>query len=351
MNRTDRYNRKWLRLIRVLYPLVSLICFLFPFLPGYVLRRSLSRVQGIAVSVGRIRVTPFAFKIKVEDLMLKEQVDIADPKVYLSAETVEIDIVSAKLWRGEVCGSVSIQDMSVSVYKEMLSGIELKPGNPLLGLDIGMDITLQRLDVLNAKVQYTDVTAVPALSVMVDQIYLSAKDISTVPERQSNADINIKAQVYEGVFQAAMTVDLLSRTPDFVLDTHLSGVNMVLLNDFFQRYGRFDVSSGTMTMTSEIKAMAGKFGGYVESVIDDLHILGPEDKKDNILRYLWEGLVGFMLDVLKDHHTDELKTRINFEKPFKDPEVQVGKAVGEVLANAFLHGLTPYLRNEVKVNL
>ncbi len=351
MNRTDRYNRKWLRLIRIFYPLVSLICFLFPFLPGYVLRRSLRRVKGVAISVGRIRITPLAFKIKVEDLMLKEQVDLDDPKVYLSARTVEISIVSAKLWGGEVCGSVAIKDLSVSVYKEMVSKIQMTPGNPLIGLNIGMDITISRLDISNARLQYTDETVSPALSVMIDQTYLSAKDISTVPHRQSNADINMRAQVYEGVFQAAMTVDLLSRTPDFVLDTNLSGVNMVLLNDFFQRYGRFDVSSGTMAMTSEIRAMAGKFGGYVESVIEDLHILGPEDKQDNILRYLWEGLVGFMLDVLKDHHTDELKTRINFEKPFKDPEVQVGKAVGEVLANAFLHGLTPYLRNEVKVNL
>lgn len=351
MNKSGRYNRKWLRLIRVLYPIVSVICFLLPFLPVYILRRSLARVKGVAISVGKIRLTPLAFKIRIEDVLLKEHMNAEDPKVYLSLATLEIDIAAAKLWRGELSAAITCDEARVAIVKELFSKITMAPGNPLLRLDIGMDITLRRLDITKGRVQYWDETTQPAISILLDQIYISAKDISTIPERQSNADINIRAQIYDGTFQAAMTVDLLSRTPDFILDTNLIGVNMVLLNDFFQRYGRFDVSSGTMAMRSEIRAMAGRFGGYVDSVIEDLHILGPEDRGDNLLRYLWEGLVGFMLDVLKDHHTDELKTRINFEKPFKDPEVQVGKAVGEVLANAFVHGLTPYLRNQVKIDL
>lgn len=281
--------------------------------------------------------------------MIRGQVD--DPKVYLSLASLEIDIAAAKLWSGEISAAINCEEVQVAIIKELFSKISVAPGNPLLRLDLGMDITLRRLDILKGRVQYWDDTTEPSMSVLVDKIYITARDVSTIPERRSSADINVRAQIYEGTFQAAMTVDLLSRTPDFILDTNLTGVNMVLLNDFFQRYGRFDVSSGTLAMRSEVRAMAGRFGGYVDSVIEDLHILGPEDRGDNLLRYLWEGLVGFMLDVLKDHHTDELKTRINFEKPFADPEVQVGKAIGEVLANAFLHGLTPYLRNQVKINL
>lgn len=351
MDRSGKYNRKWLRLAWLLYPLASLLCFLFPFLPGYILRRSLRNVKSISVSADRIRLVPFKFKIVVGKLLIQQQSSLSDPGVYLSIRDLKIDVVAARLWSGEICATIFCADPDVAVIKEMFADLSVQPGNPLLRLNIGMDITIDKVTLTNGRVRYSDTTISPAWSVSVDQIDLTAMDISTAPDRQSNAALNVRARIYEGIFQATMTVDLLSHTPDFVLDTDLSGVNMLLLNDFFQRYGRFDVSSGSMAMRSEIKAMAGKFGGYVESVIEDLHVLGPEDKNDNILRYLWEGLVGLVLDIMKDHRTDELKTRIEFEKPFKDPEVQVGKAVGEVLANAFLHGLTPYLRNEVKIDL
>lgn len=351
MKKSGRYNRKWLRVALLLYPIVSLICFFFPFLPDYILRRSLRHVKRMSVSAGKIRLIPFSFKIRVEDLLLTEQSGLSDPKIYLSIRDLQIDIMATKLWSGEISADIFCAGPSVAVIKEIFSDLNVQPGNPLLRLNIGMDITINALDIRDGKVHYSDATSRPPLSIVVDHIDICARDISTVPERQSNAALNVRARVYDGIFQAAMTVDLLSHTPDFILDTDLSGINMVLLNDFFQRYGRFDVSSGSMAMHSEIKAVAGKFGGYVESVIEDLHVLGPEDKNDNILRYLWEGLVGLVLDIMKDHRTDELKTRIEFERPFKDPEVQVGKAVGEALANAFLHGLTPYLRNEVKINL
>ena len=351
MNRTGKYNRKWLRLAKVFYPLFSLICFLFPFLPVYILRRSLANVKGISVSVGKIKLLPFAFKMTIESLQIKEQADINDAQVYLSAAIVELDVDASKLWQGELCGCLSTVDLGVGVLKDTFANVKVEAGNPLLRLDLGMDITLSRLDIMNGHIQYTDRSGPVPVSIRADQININARELSTISGRQTDSNINIHARIYEGAIRASLTVDLLSHTPDFVLNASLDGVNMVQLNDFFQRYGRFDVSSGMMTMHSEVKAMAGRFGGYVESTIDNLHILGPEDKNDNILRYLWEGLVGLMLDTLKDHRTDALKTRINFEKPFNNPDVHVGKAIGEVVANAFVNGLSPYLRNEVKISL
>lgn len=346
-----KYNRKWLRLARVFYPLASLILFLFPALAKYILKRSLKNVKGVHVSVASLSFTPFAFKVIAKGILIQENTARADAHVYFSADALELQIEPGALWHGEVIASITCTTPFVSILQKVLSNVKVAPGNPLLRLNIGMDVTLRKVEIIEGKITYTGASSETPFSVTADRIELIARDISTLPAWSTNAALNIRAHLYGGVFEAAMSADLLSRTPDFVLDTDIRGVNMVLLNDFFQKYGRFDVSSGTMNMHSEVKAMSGKFGGYVESVIEDLHVLGPEDKGDNILRYLWEGLVGLMLDVLKDHRTDELKTCINFEKPFKDPEVHVGVAVREVLANAFVHGLTPYLRNEVKINL
>jgi hypothetical protein len=76
------------------------------------------------------------------------------------------------------------------------------------------------------------------------------------------------------------------------MNAKLENTSLPKLNDFFKAYGKFDVSSGKFGLYTEIAAKDGKFVGYVKPVMRQLKIIGQEDRKDNILQKLWEGVVG-----------------------------------------------------------
>src|SRR5207344_136845 len=100
------------------------------------------------------------------------------------------------------------------------------------------------------------------------------------------------AEVYEGKFNMDMKLNPLADRPTFDLNARLDNTNLVLLNDFFKAYGKFDVNKGTFGLYKEVAAKEGAFKGYVKPVIKDLDVVGAEDQKDNILQKLWEEIVG-----------------------------------------------------------
>jgi len=47
-------------------------------------------------------------------------------------------------------------------------------------------------------------------------------------------------------------------------------------------------------------AKEGKFVGYVKPVIEELKVLGPQNRKDTFFQKIWESLVGVVSTVLKN---------------------------------------------------
>jgi hypothetical protein len=347
-----KYNRKWLRLAFALYPIVSIVCFVFPFIPRYVINKLLTGLKGFTGHAGSVTITPFAVHITAKDFYLDIiKPDTKERRIFISAESIMVSLSWIRLWSGTLSGVIKCTAPSFTFSKDDFSGVGMN--NPMYGIDIGMDILLEKLEIAGGRFEFVDEATTPTVALLVNNISLTVSNVSTVilPDTGFLSDIILRGDLYEGRLDANMKVNLFSRTPDFSLNAGISDVNMVLLNDFFRAYGKFDIHSGVMGMHSEIESRDGRFRGFVESNIKELQILGPGDNKDSIGKYLLKSLIGVVTELLEDHTTDELSGKINFDESFQNPEIHIGRAVIEVLANAFVHGLTPYLRNEVKIDL
>jgi hypothetical protein len=61
--------------------------------------------------------------------------------------------------------------------------------------------------------------------------------------------VTASALVYEGTLNFNMKLNALAVNPTFELNAEMKNTNLVLLNDFLEAYGKFDVNRGNLVCT------------------------------------------------------------------------------------------------------
>ena len=154
---------------------------------------------------------------------------------------------------------------------------------------------------------------------------------------------------YEGTLDFTMKLNFLAAHPTFDLNTELKNTNLVKLNEFLQAYAKIDVNKGTFGAYAEVAAKEGRFIGYIKPLIKDLDIVGKEDRDDNVLRKLWEGMAGTASQVFRNQEKDQLATRIEFSGTVENPHTSVWYTIVDILRNAFIHALQPAIDNQISI--
>jgi hypothetical protein len=78
-------------------------------------------------------------------------------------------------------------------------------------------------------------------------------------------------------------------------------------------------------------------------------VLGPEDRKDNVLRKLWEAFAEGIGEVFENQPKDRVATKVPIRGTVKDLDTNVWYAIGEVLRNAFIQALQPSIDQEINI--
>jgi len=149
-----------------------------------------------------------------------------------------------------------------------------------------MPLKINRLEMQNGKLRFIDSTSTPMVDIAMTDIYLLAQNLRNVYDSSSllPANVLLTSSAYEGFLELNMKLNPLAEKPTFDLNVSLEKTNLVLLNDFFKAYAKIDVNKGTFGLYTEVASEQGKFTGYVKPLIQDLKVLGAEDREDNIFR-------------------------------------------------------------------
>lgn len=109
------------------------------------------------------------------------------------------------------------------------------------------------------------------------------------------------------------------------------------------------MNKGTLSLYTEIATREGAFSGYVKPIIKNLDVLGKEDRKDNLLRKIWEGLVGTAGSILTNPRKDQVATKISLQGRLDDPKVRSWVAIIDLMRNAFIRALEPAIDREINI--
>lgn len=214
-----------------------------------------------------------------------------------------------------------------------------------------MPLEINRLEFRDSRLQYIDNTSKPPVNISMTDVDVLALNLRNSYDSASvlPARIDAEATVYDGRLDVEMKLNPLAEVPTFDMNASWKNTNLVKMNEFFQAYAKLDVNSGTFGLYTEVAAKEGNFTGYVKPLLEDVDILGKEDRKDNILRKVWEGITGTVSEVFENQSEETFATKIPFEGRIENPKANIFFAIMQILENAFINALQPSIDQQINL--
>ena len=355
MKRKHRTGRKAVTIVLVVVALVVAVRLALPYVILNYANKTLSELDGYNGHIEDIDLAIIRGAYKIDSIYIN-QVDSVTKKEtpFLAASLIDLSIEWRALFKGSLVGEVIVENPVVRFTKEKVEPKEVQQDSSDFKqvLKDLMPLEINRLEFRNGRIQYVDNTSKPKVNISMTDVDVLATNLRNSYDSAAvlPATVNAEATVYEGRLNMEMKLNPLAEVPTFDLNAEWKNTNLVKLNEFFQAYAKIDVSKGTFGLFTEVAAKEGSFTGYVKPLLEDVDVLGKEDKKDNILRKVWEGISGTVSEVLENQSEETFATKIPFRGEIDDPKANIFFAIMQILENAFINALQPSIDQQINLS-
>ncbi|MCB0763882.1 MAG: DUF748 domain-containing protein [Flavobacteriales bacterium] len=332
-----------------------MIRLVLPYILLHLLNDRLANIPGYTGHAEDLNLALIRGAYQIEGIHLDKVDSIsADTTRFIAAELIDLSVEWKALFHGSIVGELEVDRPDVFFVKDAVEPAEVQADTADLGalLEDLMPLKINRVQLRNGKLHYLDPGSTPKVDIQMTAIDALARNLRNSYDSTEvlPAALDITARVYGGTFALNMRLNPLSKDPTLDMNAELKDVRLVELNEFLQAYGNVDVNKGTFGLYTEIATRQRQFDGYVKPVINDLDVLGPEDRKDTFFRKLWEGLVGTAGAILTNPKEDQVATKVRFSGKLDGPRTNTFYAVVDLLRNAFIRALQPAIDREVNIN-
>jgi uncharacterized protein involved in outer membrane biogenesis len=273
------------------------------------------------------------------------------PVPFFSAPTVDLSVEWKALFDGAFVGEIHFE-------KPQLNFVN---GASKATTQVGLDkpwtdkirelfpLKINRATVSGGEIHYRDFNKKPKVDVEIDQVRMVATNLTNSRKLSEtlNAEVEIAARpLKSGQLKANIDMDPYAAKPTFSSELEISGVPLVKLNDFAKAYAGITFEEGTLKIAVAMKSEQGKFRGYVEPVFDKMVIFDPKEDTESPIDFIWQGIVGGLTRIIRNHPKDRFGTKVPISGSFDDPAPAVMETVWNVFRNAFVKAFEGTLKND-----
>ena len=347
-------KRRALKIILIAVVVLAAIRIALPYVVLHFANKRLANMPGYYGHIEDIDITLIRGAYQIDSIYLnKLDSNTQKQTPFFSAKQIDLSVEWKALFHGSIVGELVFESPTIRFTKEKAEPKQVqKDSTSFKDLkDDFMPLQVNRVEINNGSIAYTDNNSKPKVDIALTHAHVLAKNLRNSYDSSVllPASMRATADVYEGTLEINMKLNPLAHDPTFDMNAELKNTNLVKLNDFFQAYAKIDVNKGHFGLYAEAAGKNGRFTGYVKPVIQDLDVLGKEDRKDNILQKVWEGLAGTVGQVFKNQSKDRVATKVPFEGSLKNPDTNTWYAIGQILQNAFIQALQPSIDDQINI--
>jgi hypothetical protein len=354
MERRHKRRRKAVTIVLVVLALIVAVRIALPYVILKYANKTLAEMDGYNGHIEDIDLAVIRGAYKLDSIYIN-QVDSVTKKEtpFLAASLVDLSIEWRSLFKGSLVGEVIVDNPVVRFTKEKVEPKEVAKDSSDFRkvLEEFMPLKINRLEFRNGQLQYVDNTSNPKVDISMTDVDVVALNLRNSYDSAAvlPARIDARATIYDGRLTMKMKLNPLAEVPTFDMNAEWKNTNLVKLNEFFQAYAKIDVNKGTFGLYTEVAAKEGTFTGYVKPLLQDIDVLGKEDRKDNILRKVWESVTGTVSEIFENQSKETFATKIPFHGDIKDPKANIFFAIMQILENAFINALQPSIDQQINL--
>ena len=348
------FLRKPVKILLIILGILIIVRLILPSVVLHYANKTLAGMNGYYGHIEDIDIALIRGAYKIDSIYLNKVDTITQKQTsFFSASEIDLSVEWKALFHGSIVGELIFEKPILKFSKDNVEPKDLRNDSTDFRelLNDFMPLNVNRFEVNRGQIQYIDQFSSPAVDIKMTDVNVLALNLKNSYDSAVllPATVRADADIYEGTLNFNLKLNPLADQPTFDMNAELKNTNLVLLNDFFQAYANLDVNKGTFGMYAEVAAKQGAFTGYVKPIVQGLDVYGPEDKKDNIFRKIWEGLAGGASEVLENQPKDQFATKIPFEGRLDDPKANIWVTITNVLQNAFINALQPSIDNDINI--
>jgi hypothetical protein len=347
------FKRRGTKILMITVGVLIIVRIILPYVVLHFANKTLSNMPGYFGHIKDIDLAVYRGAYKIHNIYLHKVDTLSmEETEFFESRTIDLSVHWGALLEGKIVGELTLDSPRLRFTKDKVEPKQVAEDTTSfrMVLDKFMPLRINRFEIHEGVIQYIDSTSNPRVNVQLDNTSVIAENLTTEKSSETlPSSVEASANLYGGKLSLHMRLDPLREEPTFDLNTELTDTHLPELNDFFQAYAKIDVNKGTFGLFSEVAAKDGKFIGYVKPLIKELDVLGKEDRDDNLLRKIWEGLAGGIGEVFSNQKHDQVATKLELKGSFKNTKLDIWNAILEILRNAFIQALQPSIDQEISL--
>jgi hypothetical protein len=208
--------------------------------------------------------------------------------------------------------------------------------------DPGLMLRIDRLDVVKSTVGFVNKTVNPSYRVFVSDTSLTLTNLSSLPSGETSEAKLTGKFMGSGPASADFKLHPVRPGPDFNLAVEIDETDLKTMNNLLRAHGNFDVVAGRFSLYTEMKVRDRRISGYVKPLFQDMTVYDArQDRDKNVLRKVYEGVVGGVSRMLQNRPRDEVATVVDVSGRLENPNTSVIETIVGLVQNAFFRAILP----------
>jgi uncharacterized protein involved in outer membrane biogenesis len=344
------YRSKLLWAVVILVVAAIVVRAMLPIWVRDYVNRKLSEIEGYTGHVADVDIHLWRGAYAIHGVEIKKTGGSV-PVPFFAAPAVDFSVEWKALFHGALVAEVHFERPQINLVNAKSKASTQAPVDEPWTQKIRelVPLKINRFTVAGGEIHYRDFSRTPKVDVEVDQIRMVATNLTNSLKLSEtlNAEVEIAGRpLRSGSLKANIDMDPYAAKPTFALELEASGIPLVKLNDFAKAYGGITFEEGTLRIATSMNTKQGNFTGYVEPVFDKMVIFDPSEDNDNPIDFIWQGIVGGLTRIIRNHPKDRFGTKVPISGSFDDPAPAVMDTVFNIFRNAFVRAFEGRLTND-----
>jgi len=343
-------NRRWLRSRVVLACFLVFVLLLvavrvaLPYVLRELINRRLNAIPDYGGQVAEVGVSLYRGAYQLQGMQIvKRNGAVKEP--FFLARNIDFSLAWRELVHGKVVSDIYLDHAVLNFVKgptDESSQLAVDRRWQDVINDI-FPISITFLKITDGQLRYVDATSKPLVDVRVAHLLAVATGLRNRPAEKGEefpAALDLLGEtIGGGNLHIAAQAEPLALKPHFLLKFELDEVSLPALNEFLRAYGGIDVSGGTFKGYLEMIARDGHFSGYFKPFFQHVNFSPKPGEERPLGQKIWETLVRTFALIFKNHHKDQVATRMPFSGEFGSMNVGIWQTFVNLLRNAFIQAL------------
>jgi hypothetical protein len=342
--RTRGHSRGWL--IGILIVLVVLIAarIALPYVLRSAINRRLNNIPDYGGHVTSVSVSLYRGAYHLSGLeIMKRNGQVQEP--FFSGKDIDFSLAWRELFHGRVVSDIYLDQPKLNFIKGPTAETSQLAADRRWQ-DVITDIfpiDINYLKITDGTLRYVNHASNPQVDIRVEHTLAVATGLRNragANQDELPADISLRGvTIGNGKLHIDSQVEPLAAQPHFLLRIELEDVSLPALNEFLRAYGNVDVSAGVFKGYLEMTAHNGRYSGYFKPLFQHVDFSAVPGESRPLGREIWEVLVHGFAVIFRNHHKEQVATRIPFSGEFGNMDVGVWQTFVNLARNGFIQAL------------